>query len=77
MFLLVPAHPCCPGQNPKSCKMVVCVCVFVCVPGFTFLVLAHPGSSGHSPGGRKTVVVVVVVVNSGSWYPCLPIWIYH
>jgi len=32
------------------------------LPGFTFLVPAHPGSSGHSPWGRKTVVVVVVVV---------------
>ena len=30
-------------------------------PGFTFLILAHPGSPGHSPGGRKMVVVVVVV----------------
>ena len=27
MFLLVPAHPGCPGQNPKSRKTVVCVCV--------------------------------------------------
>jgi len=27
MFLLVPAHPGCPGQNPKSHKTVVCVCV--------------------------------------------------
>ena len=25
MFLLVPANPSCPGQNPQSCKMVVCV----------------------------------------------------
>jgi len=32
------------------------------LPGFTFLVLAHPGSPGQSPGGCKTVVVVVVVV---------------
>ena len=31
------------------------------VPGFTFLVTAHSGSPGHSPGGRKTVVVVVIV----------------
>jgi len=30
MFLLVPAHPDCPGQNPESHKMVVCVCVCVC-----------------------------------------------
>jgi len=28
MFLLVPAHPDCPGQIPQSRKMVVCVCVF-------------------------------------------------
>jgi len=27
MFLLVPAHPSCPGQNPKSRETVVCVCV--------------------------------------------------
>ena len=27
MFLLVPAHPGCPGQNSKSRKTVVCVCV--------------------------------------------------
>ena len=30
--------------------------------GFTFLVLAHPGSPGQSPESRKMVVVVVVVV---------------
>jgi len=31
MFLLVPAHPVCPGQNPESCKTAVwCVCVCVC-----------------------------------------------
>jgi len=28
MFLLVPAHSGCPGQNPESCKMAMCVCVF-------------------------------------------------
>ena len=27
MFLLVPAHPGGPRQNPESCKMVVCACV--------------------------------------------------
>jgi len=31
--------------------------------GFTFLVLAHPGSPGQNPESRKMVVVVVVVVN--------------
>ena len=25
MYLLVPAHPGCPGQSPESCKMVACV----------------------------------------------------
>jgi len=29
MYLLVPAHPGCPGQSPESRKMVVCVCVLV------------------------------------------------
>jgi len=29
-YLLVPAHPGCPGQNPESCKMTVCVRVCVC-----------------------------------------------
>jgi len=33
MFLLVPAHPVCPGQNQESRKMVVCVCVCVEVTG--------------------------------------------
>jgi len=30
------------------------------LPGFIFLVPAHPGSPRQSPGGRKSVVVVVV-----------------
>jgi len=29
------------------------------LPGFNFLVPAHSGSPGQSPGDRKTVVVVV------------------
>jgi len=37
MFLLVPADTCCPGQNPKTHKTVVCVyvCVCVCVCDFS------------------------------------------
>jgi len=31
MFLLVLAHPGCPGQNPESHKMVVWVCVCLSV----------------------------------------------
>jgi len=34
MFLLVPAHPGCPGQNPQSRKMVVCVCVVIASTAF-------------------------------------------
>jgi len=30
-FLLIPAHPGCPGQSSESRKTVVCVCVCVCV----------------------------------------------
>jgi len=30
MFLLVLAHPGCPGQTPESRKVVVCVCVLTC-----------------------------------------------
>jgi len=35
MFLLVPAHPGCPGQIPQSRKTVVCVCVTVLLLSFT------------------------------------------
>jgi len=37
------------------------------LPGFTFLIPAHPGSPGQIPGGRKTVVVVVVVKRKSLW----------
>jgi len=37
------------------------------LPGFTFLVPAHPGSSGQSPLGRK---MAVVVLKAGSEYKC-------
>jgi len=29
MFLLVPAHPGCPGQNPQCHKTDVCVCALM------------------------------------------------
>ena len=32
------------------------------LPGFIFLLPAHPGSPRQCPEGRKTVVIVVVVV---------------
>jgi len=34
---------------------------YVYFPGFTLLVLAHPGSPRQNPDGRKTVGVVVVI----------------
>jgi len=36
MFLLVPSHPGCPGENPESCKIVV-LCVYVSSFGDTFI----------------------------------------
>jgi len=35
------------------------------LPGFTFLVPAHPGSPGQNPESRKTGVAVVVVTECG------------
>ena len=57
MFLLVPAHPGCPGQIPQSRKMVVCVCVCVCVvlPLCCRLTWVVPDKIQE---GRKTVVSV-------------------
>jgi len=43
MFLLVPAHPGCPRQNPEIHKMVVCVCG-VCVK-FGIVDAARPKAS--------------------------------
>jgi len=42
MFLLVPAHPGSPGQNPVSRKMVVCVCALF-VLGFVASLLQLTG----------------------------------
>ena len=44
MFLLVPAHPCCPGQNPESRKMVACVyfAVFFMVCVIVFIRVCLP-----------------------------------
>jgi len=44
MFLLVPAHPVCPGQNQESSKTVcVCVCVCVCVSQYNY----HDNTKGY------------------------------
>ena len=45
MYLLVPAHLGCPGQSPESCKMVVCVCVWLGHASNLWL-WAHSWSSG-------------------------------
>ena len=39
MFLLVPAHPGCPGQIPQSRKTVVCVCVLILIDEKKFIAL--------------------------------------
>jgi len=38
------------------------------LPGFTFLVPAHPGSPGQNPESRKTVVVVVTAPQKTTWH---------
>jgi len=48
--------------NCHSLSLAPINLVWFYLPGFTFLVQAHPGSPGQSPGSRKTVVVAVVVV---------------
>ena len=47
----------CMGQD--QIKLVCVMCLGQIQIGVVFLVQAHPGIPGHSPGGRKTVVVVV------------------
>jgi len=48
MFLLVPAHPGSPRQNPESHKMVVCACVCVrmcmraCMRGYVCVMFSLP-----------------------------------
>jgi len=44
IYLLVPAHPGCPGHSPESCKMGVCVCVCVCVLGIIWQTMLLPAS---------------------------------
>ena len=72
MFLLVPAHPGCPGQFPQSRKTVVCVCVCVysLLSLFTFLVPAYPGST------RKKVIKRDIVVVSSCNNCLLKKWTY-
>jgi len=49
MFLLVPVHPGCPGQNPESRKMVV---LCVCVP--------HLVEASHNPHRRAHYSLVLL-----------------
>jgi len=58
MFLLVPAHPGCPGQNPESRKRL-CVCVCVCV--YTHIRTANSRSTNWNPAPppqKKTKILV-------------------
>ena len=59
MFLLVPAHPGCPGQFPQSRKTVVCVCVCVlCSEMFCLIVLMAVG--GERVGSIQIGVWILV-----------------
>ena len=49
------------SYGPADATATHCLLIQQIQTGFTFLVLAHPGSPRQSPGGRKTVVVSVVV----------------
>ena len=61
MFLLVPAHPGCPGQIPQSRKMVVCVwvyqsqcvCKLVCTHAHT-VILWPSWILSQLPGSART-----------------------
>jgi len=58
MFLLVPAQPGCPGQNPESCKMVVCVCMLLQVNGHDLTMATHKKAVEYI--GRKPVLNLLV-----------------
>ena len=56
MFLLVLAHPGCPGQIPQSRKRVVCVCVCVCMCAvYKNLTKVRICGSYASPPGPQTL----------------------
>jgi len=78
MFLLVPAHPGCPRQNPESRKMVVCVCMCVCdvirlaarinLIIVCLMAMSVRGHKGHNvPSLRSHVVVVERMIDSPSY----------
>jgi len=51
MFLLVPAHPGCPGQNPESRTTLVCVCVCAVIKGGSVI-------------GKQTIGAVLILPGS-------------
>jgi len=61
MFLLVPAHPGCPGQFPQSHKTVVCVCVFLVLLFWCRLTQVVPDKIQD---GHITVVCLCVLLTS-------------
>jgi len=61
MFLLVPAHPGCPRQNPKSRKTVVCVrvCVCVCVSASLPLGSEYVSSETWDDGAQRLLTLKI------------------
>jgi len=52
MFLLVPAYPDCPGQNPESRKTVVCVCVIFIEYEVAHICNRMQLTTAHTPWSR-------------------------
>jgi len=71
MFILVPAHPGCPEQNPESCKMVVVVVVVVMSLAAPPMIihtqnLHSPNLGASTPGGRGHIRVnFYLIINTG------------
>ena len=64
MFLLVPAHPGCPGQIPQSRKTVVCVCVLL-LTAFSTLTPLVGQQEGHLDRKKNEWRDVSVVICLG------------
>jgi len=66
MFLLVPAHPGCPGQFPQSRKTVVCVCVCVIIISITLYLSKkrHVEETGDIPHCSSIKLLTLILLHS-------------
>jgi len=69
-LILVPTHPGCPGQNPESRKMVVCVCVCVSCVQNTVCCLFLFEDNAQLPLSTfyKNISAHSVIVSQSLWY---------